>query len=90
MSFAEDQIHHIINTLTQTTDPAERARAAGEMLNHIPALQKALREARQGAVLEMRSDGASHADVAQELGISRSRAQGIAEGKTTAARKKTE
>ncbi|MEV2274022.1 hypothetical protein AB0I72_00420 [Nocardiopsis sp. NPDC049922] len=88
MSFADDHTTHIINALTSINDPASRARAAGDMLNSIPALQRALREARQEAVLQMRAAGASHADVATELGITRSRAQGIAEGKSTAARKK--
>ncbi|MFE9246292.1 hypothetical protein [Nocardiopsis sp. NPDC006938] len=90
MSFADDHIAAITAALASIDDAADRARTAGDMLTHVPGLQRALREVRQEAVQAMRADGLSHADVAAELGISRSRAQGIAEGKTTAARKKAE
>lgn len=64
----------------------ERAKAASTALQAIPALQQWLRELRQTAVKELRADGMSHAQVAAELGISRARAQQIAEGRTTGKR----
>ncbi|GAA0971630.1 MULTISPECIES: hypothetical protein [Actinomycetes] len=64
----------------------ERARTATEVLEALGTkgeLQAALTAARQDAVLEMRDkDNASHGDVAKALGISRSRAQQIAEGRS--------
>ncbi|MEE2044389.1 hypothetical protein ABZ234_18380 [Nocardiopsis sp. NPDC006198] len=83
MSFADDQTQQIINALTSIDPPEDRARAVGEMLKGVPALQRALREARQAAVLEMRAAGASHADVGAALGVSKGRAQQIAEGRTS-------
>jgi DNA-binding transcriptional regulator YiaG len=68
------------------TDPAERARAATAVLDALGSkgeLQAKLKEMRQAAVVEMRDKGnASHGDVAKALGISRSRAQQIAEGRS--------
>jgi hypothetical protein len=66
--------------------PTDRARSVGKILEAIPALQHWLREVRQGAVQEMRSEGMSHAEVGKELGLSRARAQQIAEGRTTGKR----
>jgi hypothetical protein len=68
------------------TDPAARARTAGNALKAVPELQKWLRRVRQDAVLELRGSGYSHADVAKEIGTSRARAQQIAEGRTTGKR----
>ena len=72
--------------LADQTDPTERAKGVGKVLEAIPDLQHWLREIRQGAVQEMRDDGMSHADVGKELGLSRARAQQIAEGRTTGKR----
>lgn len=78
-----------LKDLTDQSDPTERARGVGKVLEAIPALQHWLREIRQGAVQEMRSAGMSHAEVGKELGISRARAQQIAEGRTTGKRATT-
>lgn len=72
--------------LAEQGDPTQRAKDVGAALQAIPELQKWLREIRQGAVQEMRDDGLSHAQVAAELGISRARAQQIAEGRTSGKR----
>ena len=67
--------------------PAARAEVLGKALADVPKLQAWLRRARQDAVLEMRAEGLSHGDVGKALGISRARAQQIAEGRTTGKRK---
>ena len=72
--------------LAEQGDAAQRAKTVGTALQAVPALQQWLREIRQGAVQEMREGGLSHAQVAAELGISRARAQQIAEGRTTGKR----
>jgi len=75
-----------LDHLTAETDPAVRARTLGQALEAVPKLQAWLRRARQATVLEMRADGLSHGDIAKELGISRARAQQVAEGRTTGKR----
>lgn len=72
--------------LAEQGDPTDRAKTVGAALQAIPELQHWLREIRQGAVQEMRDDGMSHAEVGKELGLSRARAQQIAEGRTTGKR----
>lgn len=74
--------------ITQIPDPTDRARAITAMLGDVSEVHAQLRQARQAAVLEMRAGGMSHADVAAALGVTRSRAQQIAEGKTTTAARK--
>ncbi|CAM5435605.1 hypothetical protein STENM36S_08951 [Streptomyces tendae] len=64
----------------------ERAKAAGVALQAVPQLQQWLRDIRQQAVGEMRDGGMSHADVGAVLGVSRARAQQIAQGRTTGKR----
>ncbi|MFH8531528.1 sigma-70 family RNA polymerase sigma factor [Streptomyces tendae] len=75
-----------LKNLAEQEDPTERAKNVGKVLEAIPALQHWLREVRQGAVQEMRSDGMSHAEVGKQLGLSRARAQQIAEGRATGKR----
>lgn len=72
--------------LAEQGDAIQRAKDVGAALQAIPDLQKWLREIRHEAVREMRDNGLSHAQVAAELGISRARAQQIAEGRTTGKR----
>ncbi|MEV5451531.1 sigma-70 family RNA polymerase sigma factor [Streptomyces sp. NPDC052535] len=72
--------------LAEQVDPVQRAKDVGAALNAIPELQRWLREVRQSAVQGMRADGMSHAEVGKELGISRARAQQIAEGRTSGKR----
>ncbi|WP_329474226.1 sigma-70 family RNA polymerase sigma factor (plasmid) [Streptomyces sp. NBC_01723] len=72
--------------LAEQGDPVQRAKDVSTALQAIPELQHWLREIRQGAVQEMRAEGASHADVGKAIGVSRARAQQIAEGRTTGKR----
>lgn len=72
--------------LAEQGDPTQRAKDVGTALQAIPELQHWLREIRQGAVQEMRDEGMSHAEVGKELGLSRARAQQIAEGRTSGKR----
>ncbi|MDQ0758713.1 sigma-70 family RNA polymerase sigma factor [Streptomyces canus] len=72
--------------LAEQGDPTQRAKTVGAALQAIPELQHWLREIRQSAVQEMRDDGMSHAEVGKELGLSRARAQQIAEGRTSGKR----
>lgn len=75
-----------LKRLTENTDAGERAKEVGAALNAVPELQKWLRQLRQDAVLELRADGLSHAEVGKLIGTSRARAQQIAEGRTTGRR----
>ncbi|MFE4867756.1 sigma-70 family RNA polymerase sigma factor [Streptomyces sp. NPDC056682] len=77
-----------LNHLAEQGDATQRAKSVGHALQAIPELQHWLREIRQAAVQEMREDGLSHADVAAHLGVSRARAQQIAEGRSTGKRAK--
>ncbi|MFD7922472.1 RNA polymerase subunit sigma-70 [Streptomyces sp. NPDC059740] len=82
MTTPADAFTQLISDINALTDPTERARAATALLDAVPGLQKSARTARQEAVLELRAKGNSHADVAALLGITRSRAQQIAEGRS--------
>lgn len=75
-----------LRRVAEEADDTQRAKAASDALQAIPDLQRWLRELRQSAVQAMRAGGMSHADVAAELGVSRARAQQIAEGRTTGKR----
>lgn len=70
-----------IDDIEQIPDPAERARQAGQRLAEVPAWQERLRKIRQAAVLEMRQQQLSYADIGKELGLHRNRIQQIAEGR---------
>ncbi|WP_237532418.1 helix-turn-helix domain-containing protein [Streptomyces sp. SID8352] len=86
-----DTIQNAFDQISATAadpDPATRAKQAAAILDRIPDLQKSLREIRRAAVLELRAAGASHADVAAALGVTRSRAQQIAEGQAGGTKKK--
>jgi len=73
--------------IADTPDPTDRARALTAALDRMRDIQARLRQARQDAVLQMRTGGMSHADVAAALGVTRSRAQQIALGQTHTRRK---
>lgn len=68
-------------------DPAKRAKAIGDVLAKLGDLIPQLRADRQAAVQQLRADGWSHQQVADALGISRGRAQQIAEGRATGRRR---
>lgn len=61
-------------------DPAAHAVEIGRRLNQLPAYQSLLSQIRHSAVLKLRARGMSHAEIAEELGISRARAANIAQG----------
>jgi hypothetical protein len=64
-------------------DPAERALKAQDILRELQVDVIAAAEVRRSGVLGMRERGDSHATVARLLGIKRSAAQRIAEGRET-------
>ena len=70
-----------IDDIERITDPAERARQAGQRLAAVPVWQERLRKIRQAAVLEMRQRDMSFGDIGKELGLHRNRIQQIAEGR---------
>lgn len=88
MAHLDDHTSRIVEDLDAIPDPAERARTAGAMLDKVPTLQQAIREVRQGAVQELRRQGMTFAEVGTAIGVTRGRAQQIAEGKTQSFRKK--
>ena len=71
-----------IDDIERITDPAERARRAGQRLGEIPAWQARLRKIRQEAVVEMKAGDMSYADIGRELGLHRNRIQQILEGRS--------
>lgn len=84
----------LLHAVESITDPAERARLATVALNGIadstsPAtgVQARLKTARHTAVQQLRANGASHADVAAALGVTRARAQQIATGTSASGRR---
>ena len=71
------------------TDKAERAKALGELLAHVPDFQAALRAERQQVVRSMHDDDKlSWAQIGEKLGVARTRAAQIASGVTGGAKKK--
>jgi DNA-directed RNA polymerase specialized sigma24 family protein len=71
-----------IDQIEQIADPVERAREIGRRLVEIPKWQERLREIRRAAVLELRAQRYTYADIAKELGLHRNRVQQIAEGRS--------
>lgn len=76
-----------LRALVDIPDATDRAKQLTSALAQFRDVQAELKAARQQAVVEMRASGMSHADVSAELGVSRARAQQIAEGRTTGKRK---
>jgi DNA-directed RNA polymerase specialized sigma24 family protein len=74
-----------LRAIADIPDLVERGKALSDALKKLPDVQAELRQARQDVVLALREQGWSHAQVAAEFGLTRSRAQQIAEGKTTTA-----
>ncbi|MEV6683467.1 sigma factor-like helix-turn-helix DNA-binding protein [Streptomyces erythrochromogenes] len=83
---AVDAIRSVIADLAAVTDPADRARAVGVVLDAVPDLQAELRAARQAAVIELRATR-TLAEVADILGISVPRVSQIASGVSRSSRK---
>jgi DNA-directed RNA polymerase specialized sigma24 family protein len=78
---ASKQVQRVIDALENIGDAADRAKAAGELLLSWPDLHRQVREVRQQAVLVMRQQGLSYAEIGRALDISKARAQQIAEGR---------
>jgi hypothetical protein len=72
-----------IEQVAAISDPVERAQEIARRMALLPEWSAKLREMRQAAVLEMRANGMSHADVGRALGVHRNRAQQIAEGRSS-------
>lgn len=84
---ASREVQRVIEGLESIGDAGERALAAGELLKNWPDLHRQVREIRQQAVIVLRQQGMSHADIAALLKVTKSRAAQIAEGRRTGRRK---
>lgn len=70
-----------IDALGQIADPTERAKEVGAVLKNLPERNKALKELRQAAVLEMLGrEGATYRSVGAELGVHFTTVQAIVKG----------
>lgn len=67
--------------LEEIADDADRARAVTAILNEWPDQHARLREVRQQAILKMKSEGKTWAQIGKALGVHATRAQQIAVGK---------
>jgi len=78
-----------IQTARAHKNPTERARALGKLLaTQLPALTSQLRAERQAAVLAMRAENMSWAEIGAAIGQHRNRAQQIGEGRSGGRAKK--
>lgn len=71
-----------IDRIKAITDPADRAREVGQVLNALPTIYAELRAMRQAAVLELRAQGLSFGQIGELLSLHRNRVQQIAEGRS--------
>lgn len=71
-----------IEQVERIADPAERAREVGRRLAEIPTWQERLKAVRRAAVLELRADRYSFAQIGEMLSLHRNRVQQIAEGRS--------
>jgi DNA-directed RNA polymerase specialized sigma24 family protein len=68
-----------IEQVEQIEDPLERAREVGRRMAQIPLAHARLARIRREAVLQLRTQGMSYADIGRELQLHRNRIQKIAE-----------
>ncbi|WP_060888674.1 hypothetical protein [Streptomyces scabiei] len=81
MSEEAQRVFDAIDALGQIADPSERAREVGVVLKNLPERNKALKELRQVAVLELLGrEGATYRSVADELGVHFTTVQAIVKG----------
>ena len=81
MSEEAQRVFDAIDALGQIADPSERAREVGAVLKNLPERNKALKELRQVAVLELLGrEGATYRSVADELGVHFTTVQAIVKG----------
>ncbi len=73
-----------IDHILAITDPAERARQLGRVLKGMTEANAEVSAYRRAAVMELRDDGLSLAEIAAELGLHRGRVQNIVNGKAEA------
>jgi DNA-directed RNA polymerase specialized sigma24 family protein len=84
----DEEVKRVVDTvdsLHTVEDPTERARRAGALLAEWPVQAARLREIRQAAVQDLRTDQVSYRNIAKALGLSVARVQQIeagARGKT--------
>jgi DNA-directed RNA polymerase specialized sigma24 family protein len=71
-----------IDRMKAIDDPAQRAVEIGKVLNALPDITAELRALRQAAVLELRAQKLSYAQIGEKLGLHRNRVQQIAEGRS--------
>lgn len=81
MSEEAQRVFDAIDALGRIADPSERAREVGAVLKNLPERNKALKELRQVAVLELLGrEGATYRSVADELGVHFTTVQAIVKG----------
>jgi DNA-directed RNA polymerase specialized sigma24 family protein len=73
-------LDHLLDNLEQNTDPTDRAKAAGHLLESILRAQTRAKDMRRAAVVAMHDGGLSYSKIAAELGVSKGRAAQIAAG----------
>jgi hypothetical protein len=67
------------SALRRARDPRRRLALATQLLDLLGALERVVSGVRDDAVSALRSDGASHAEIAQLAGVNRSRAAQLAQ-----------
>ncbi|MFB7845495.1 hypothetical protein ACFC34_00465 [Streptomyces sp. NPDC056053] len=77
-----------IQSILDTKDDAEWAQKVEAALKDLPEAQKMLREGRQERVKDWKAEGKSWAEIGRILGVSRQRAQAIADGLSGSVRRK--
>lgn len=79
---AIDQLRATIDQIRAIPDPAARVRAINAAIDQHKAAISELAQITRDTVAELRANGASHAQVAELLGVTRARAQQLASGPT--------
>jgi len=70
-----------IDRILAISDPLERAREIGRVLNELPKTSGELKAARRAAISELRDQGLSLAAIGEKLDLHRNRVQHIIEGR---------
>ncbi len=80
------EIRRVITAVSAITDPVDRARAVGAVLDAVPDLQAELRRVRQEAVLALRETRTT-TEIGRILGLSQPRVSQIAQGISRSAKR---
>lgn len=83
MSGDADGVRRAVEALEGIPHAADRAREAGRLLAQWPDLHRQVREIRQQAVIVMRDQGMTFAEIGEALDITRERAWQIHKGQTS-------